>query len=187
MQVLERIGRMLRADAHGVIDQIEEKRLLLKQHLREAEIEIAHKRGTLDGLDEERLRIFDQGRRLEAEVARLDEDIEIARKGDDPDLSRFAVRRWLPKRDALRQLQAHARQLDERRARLSAKLESQEAELAALRPRVRAAMTRPSRDCDPPLQEPSVTDEEVELELLRRLEHAADVDSESAADGGASR
>ena len=47
MQVFERIGTMLRADAHGVMDQLEERSLVLRQHLREAEIEVAHKRAKL--------------------------------------------------------------------------------------------------------------------------------------------
>jgi phage shock protein A len=160
------------------MDQLEERSLLLKQHLREAEIEVAHKRGSLDALDDERRGLADEGRRLEAEVSRLDEDVEIARSGDDPSLARFAIRRWLPQRNALRELFDQAQQLDQRRARLADKLECQEVDLAALRLRVRCALARPSPE---PLTEPAecvVTDEEVELELARRRERPADVAAE---------
>ncbi len=175
MRVFERIGRMLRADAHGVMDQLEERSLLLKQHLREAEIEVARKRGSLDALDDERRLMADQGRRLEAEVSRLDEDVEIARSGDDPSLARFAIRRWLPQSNALRELFERARQLDQQRARLADKLESQEVDLAALRLRVRSALARPSPE--PVTQRPEyvVTDEEVDLELARRRERQVGV------------
>ncbi len=171
MRVFDRMGRMLRADAHGLMDRIEERPLLLKQHLREAELELDRKRARLEGIEAEAARVAEERRRLEAEVARLDEDVEIARSGDDPELARFAIRRWLPRRDALRDLVAVADRLERRRAHLGDQLARQEAELAALRPRIRAALTRPipsETPCPPP--PPPVSEEEVELELIRRRE-----------------
>jgi phage shock protein A len=173
MRVFERIGRIVRADAHGMMDQLEERSLLLKQHLREAELEVVQKRAKLDAIDEECRRHKADGQRLEVHVASLDEDVELALSGDDPELARFAVRRLLPKREALRALFARAVQLEERRSRLQAQLEVQEAQLAELRPRVRAALARPDPE---PMEfggEPAITDEEVDLELLRRHEVAS--------------
>ncbi len=178
MRVFERIGRMLRADAHGVMDQLEERSLLLKQHLREAEIEVARKRGSLDALDEESRLMADEGRRLEAEVSRLDEDVEIARAADDPSLARFAVRRWLPRSHALQELFDQAQQLDQRRARLADRLECQEVDLAALRIRVRSALARPGPEPVTRCPQSVVTDEEVELELVRRRERLVGVEAE---------
>jgi phage shock protein A len=48
MRILDRMGLMIRADAHGVMDQLEERSLLLKQHLREAELELDRKRARLE-------------------------------------------------------------------------------------------------------------------------------------------
>ena len=168
MKVFERFGRMLRADAHGVIDQLEERSLLLKQHLRDAEVELAHKRTRLEALEEERQRVTQDAERLEARVRALDEDVELALAGDDPDLARFAVRRLLPKREALRELFARAKQLDEQRVRLEERLREQEAQLAELRPRVRAEFARVVRDPQLCLADAEASDDEVELELLRR-------------------
>jgi phage shock protein A len=176
MRVFERIGRMVRADAHGMMDQLEERSLVLKQHLREAELEVAQKRASLEALDDERRRVKEEGQRLEAQVSALDEDVELAMAGDDPELARFAVKRWLPQREALTELCARAARLDERRARLFERLEVQEVQLADLRPRVRAALARPDADaCDLACPE-VVTEEEVDLELLRRA-GAGGVDS----------
>ncbi len=173
MRVFERIGRIVRADAHGMMDQLEERSLLLKQHLREAELEVVQKRAKLDAIDEEWRRHKTDGQRLEVHVATLDEDVELALSGDDPELARFAVRRLLPKREALRALFAGAVQLEERRSRLQVQLEVQEAQLAELRPRVRAALARPDPEPIEFGQEPAITDEEVDLELLRRHEVAS--------------
>ena len=168
MRVFERVGRMMRADAHGMMDQLEERSLLLKQHLREAELEVGQKRARLEALDEELRRLGEDGQRLEVQVAKLDEDVELALGGEDPELARFAVRRLLPKRDALRELFARAAQLEERRTRLEESLETQEVQLAELRTRVRVALSRPQSECSVVDNETFATNEEVELELLRR-------------------
>ena len=173
MRVFERIGRIVRADAHGMMDQLEERSLLLKQHLREAELEVAQKRTKLDANEEERRRLAEDGQRLEIQVAALDEDVELAMGGDNPELARFAVRRLLPKREALQTLFARAAQLDERRTRLQSRLEEQEAQLAELRPGVRAALARPDPEPIEWAGESVVTDEEIDLELLRRRDVAA--------------
>jgi phage shock protein A len=173
MRVFERIGRIVRADAHGMMDQLEERSLLLKQHLREAELEVAQKRTKLDAIEEERRRLSEDGQRLEIQVAALDEDVELAMGGDNPELARFAVRRLLPKKEALQTLFARAAQLDERRTRLQSRLEEQEAQLAELRPRVRAALARPDPEPIEWAGESVVTDEEIDLELLRRRDVAA--------------
>lgn len=177
MRVFERIGRIVRADAHGMMDQLEERSLLLKQHLREAELEVAQKRAKLDAIDEERRRLSEEGQRLEARVAALDEDVELAMKGEDADLARFAVRRLLPKREALHALCARAAQFDERRTRLQTRLESQEAQLAELRTRVRAALARPDPQPIEWGEESVVTDEEIDLELLRRRDERHHVET----------
>jgi phage shock protein A len=183
MRVFERIGRIVRADAHGMMDQLEERSLLLKQHLREAELEVTQKRAKLEAIEEERRRLSEDGQRLEVQVAALDEDVELAMGGDDAELARFAVRRLLPKREALRALFARAAQLDERRTRLQSRLEEQEAQLVELRPRVRAALDRPDPEPVEWTGDSVVTDEEIELELLRRHDHRNDRREDAARTG----
>jgi phage shock protein A len=151
-----------------MMDQLEERSLLLKQHLREAELEVARKRAELESMDEERRLAKEEGQRLEEQVARLDQDVELALGGDDPELARFAVRRLLPKREALRSLFTRAAQLEERRARLAEKLEAQDGQLLELRDRVRAALARPLSESVAFDEAASVSEEEIELELLRR-------------------
>ena len=53
MRLATRIGRLVRSDAHGILDQLEERSLLLKQHLRDAEIALDHKRARIDVLEDE--------------------------------------------------------------------------------------------------------------------------------------
>ena len=170
LRLLERLKTQLTADAHGVMDGLEERGLLLKQHLREAELELLQKRGRVEALGREEERLVAQLERLDGRLAALDEDIELALAGAKQDHSRFSVRKLLPVR---REREASASALGEVRAargQLAECLETQEQELEALRTRARSELARASAqertDAEPPA--PLVADEEVELELLRR-------------------
>ena len=168
MKFLDRLNLLVKADAHGVLEQLEERTLLAKQHLREAELELDRKRAQLDASAEESRRLATEAERLDAEIASLDEDVELALGGDRDELARFSARKLLPKRRAVETARQRIAELDAERARLCEALTVQEAQLEELRTRVRSriAASRVEHDgvlarCAP------ATDEEVEIELLR--------------------
>ena len=170
MKFLDRLSLLIRADAHGVLEQLEERSLLAKQHLREAELELTRKRARVEALEEESRRLADEAERLDREIATLDEDVELALAGGKDELARFSVRRLLPKRRAVAELRERVAEIDEQRSQILARLESQEVELEELRRRVRARLAAERADETGRLREAELpaADEEVELELLRR-------------------
>jgi phage shock protein A len=163
------MGMLLKADAHGVMDQLEERSLLIKQNLREAELELDRKRAQVETMDEEARRISDALRAGRAQIEALDRDVELALAEGKEELARFAVRRLLPRQQSVRAFEARLVELDEERARLRETLEQQESQLADLkaRARVRIAEER-SADASASYDEGAVAEEEIELELLRR-------------------
>ena len=173
MRLFERFSMLIKADAHGVMDSLEERSLLLKQHLREVELALAQKCARADALEEERAQLEQQAARLRSQLAALDEDVELALAAEKEELARFAVRQLIPKRQAFAVLEERIAQLAERSAELAEALPGQKRELDELRSRVRvqlgAVQQRESAPCAPG---PAVADEEVELELLRRREAA---------------
>ena len=98
LKLFDRIATLAKADAHGVIESLEERSLLLKQHLREAEIELNRKRARLETVREEEKRLGEAIQRRDEEIRSLDEDIALARAGGKDELARFAIRRLLPRR-----------------------------------------------------------------------------------------
>src|SRR5574337_1066397 len=99
IRLFERITTLLKADAHGVVESLEDRALLLKQYLREAEIDLNRKRARLDAVREEEKRLQDVLVRHEAEIRSLDEDVTRALTGGKDDLARFAIRRLIPLRN----------------------------------------------------------------------------------------
>jgi phage shock protein A len=170
MRFIDRLMVLVRADAHAALEQLEERSLLAKQHLREAELELTRKRARGEALDEEVRRLGEQAVRLEEECATLDADVELALAGGREELARFSLRRLLPKRRAAEEVRRRSVEIGERRTRLARKLEEQEAQFAELRRSVRARLAaadeEQARGSGSTEAEAAV--EEVELELLRR-------------------
>jgi phage shock protein A len=168
MQFVQRVQRLVRADAHGMLESLEDRALLLKQHLREAELALQHKRWRLEVLGDEERTLREDVARLEEEVVGLDADMHLALAKDREELARFAIRKIIPRRREITTLGARIAEIVEERERMAARLEKQEAEFDALRGRARAHLAAQDRDdgpCDPLAE--AVADEEIELELLR--------------------
>jgi len=172
MSFLDRLRTLLRADAHGVVDALEDQALLLRQHLRDAAAELDRKRALLSGLDAEERDLEAERRRLAGEVRALDEDVALALATGREDLARFTLKRLLPQRRRDRRLETRLAELRRERDELRPVLAEQEAAYAELERRVRGHLARLDQEAagGSPLlfDDPVVTDEEVEIELLRR-------------------
>ena len=176
MRFVQRVQRLVRADAHGVIESLEDHALLLKQHLREAEFELQHKRARREVLSDEERTLRDDVTRLEEEVGSLDADMHLALATEREELARFAIRKIIPRRREITTLGARIAEIVEERERLAERLETQEAEFEALRRRARTHLASQARDDRPgdPLAD-LVADEEIEIELLRWRQAAGGV------------
>jgi phage shock protein A len=182
MRLFDRLTRLVKADAHGLLDALEERSLLARQELREAELDLLRKRAHVRALAEAEERSREEHARLTDSAAALDAEAALAVASGRDDLARFALRRVLAERRRLALVDAQRADLGQARERLAALLEEQERAFEALRTRVRARLARERvagqeacadgarGDVDPA---EIVTDEEVELELLRRRAGAA--------------
>ncbi len=167
IKLFDRIATLLKADAHGVIESLEERSLLLKQYVREAEIELNQKRARLETVRDEEKRLREMLAQHEDEIRSLDEDIALALAGHKDDLARFAIRRLIPRRNEAKALRMEIEQRSAEAQALAERLAAQEAQFEALCNRVRTEPAHTSVGLPWPC-EAVVADEEVEIELLRR-------------------
>jgi phage shock protein A len=176
MRLFDRIATLLKADAHGVIESLEERSLLLKQYVREAEIELNQKSARLYAMREDEKRLREALKHCADDVRALDEDIALALSGGKDDLARFAIRRLIPRRNEAAALRAQIEHHEAEIQALAERLAAQQAQFDSLRVRVRAELARnhASSGSPPWSYEAAVADEEVELELLRRRQGAED-------------
>jgi phage shock protein A len=170
----QRLARLIRADAHGIVESLEDRALLLKQHLREAELELQRKRARIATIDEEAQQLAEAAARIDRAAAKLDEDARLALDAGREDLARFALRKLLPLRREADAARERIAAIAAARERLAPKLALQEQEFEGLQRRIReqlAADARSEPGFGTPLA-PEAAEEEVEMELLRRLQTA---------------
>ena len=169
MGFLTRLATLARADAHGVVDALEDKALMLRQHVREAAAEVDRKRCRLEALAAEDKDLRADADRLGERCAALDEDVELALAGDKEDLARYAAAKLLPLRHGAARIEQRLEELAGERSQLETQLAEQQAELERLEQRVRGYLARRGKEGGgAAFTDLVVTDEDVELELLRR-------------------
>ncbi|MFP4030707.1 MAG: PspA/IM30 family protein, partial [Desulfococcaceae bacterium] len=88
-----RLVRLWKADLHGVMDQLEDRELLLNQHLREMETALDAREAAVRRLERDRESVVEARNRRETEIASLETDIEAALDQERDDIARFLIRR----------------------------------------------------------------------------------------------
>jgi len=185
MRLLDRIAVLIKADAHGVVESIEDRRLLAKQYLREAELALDSKRELIADITERQRRLMLEAKRIGELTARLDADVELAVSGGQQDLARAAIRKLLPLREAERRSSERLVTLKDEAAGASERLAAQEQQFEILKARLCAELaqletTTPGEDG---FRNPVVTEDDVELELLRRQRGACSHDGQAIQKG----
>jgi phage shock protein A len=171
MSLFTRWSTLMRADAHGVVDALEDKALVLRQHLRDAAAELDRKRCRVEALDAEGRELEKEAGRIARRIESLDRDVAMALAGDQEDLARYAIKKLLPLRHGADEVERRRAEAAEERAELGERLAEQEAEYQLLESRVQGHLARLEREREGGRAfglELVVTDEDVELELLRR-------------------
>ena len=170
MTLINRMARLFRADAHALMDRLEEPEVLLAGALRD--MEAAHAATAREvGVVRDRLaRTQNQMQTLEEQIEAAGEELEICLDAAEEDLARTVIRRRLhleKQQHARQQVLADGRtQLNE----LEASLKREAEQIAALREK--QALLAPDED-DAPVEITPADADQVEVILLREKRRRA--------------
>jgi phage shock protein A len=95
MALITRISRLLRADFHAVLDQIEEPALLLRQAIREMEGDLAAREQRIRIATHEQGELRARKHELSQSLTELDEEVDLSFTSGKTDLARNLIRRKL--------------------------------------------------------------------------------------------
>jgi phage shock protein A len=180
MGILSRAVRLCKADLHGVMDQMEDKDLLLRQHLREMQAAMAGRQARIDQL-QETLRAGQRDRAIhEKQLRALEDDLDAAVARDRDDIARMLIRKMLPLRKGLESMARRLNEVAERLAEEQDRLGVQRLAYDDTRHRVAAARQRfrcsegqtDLASLEAGLHQAGASEEEIEWELLQRKEAA---------------
>jgi phage shock protein A len=178
MGILTRILTLWKADLHGVMDQIEDKPLLLKQYLREMDETLRGKEAYLEQLRQTARQLQREADLRMQELERTDSDLDLALRKEKDEIARMLIRKRRAQHALRDQLLQQIETIADESRHVSEKLQQQRLQYDQLKIKAAAACRqaeRMDRDaagstcasepiCAPP------SEEEIELELIQRKE-----------------
>ena len=178
MGIMTRFMRLCKADIHGVMDQLEDKGLLLKQYLRDMEEELATKEASFKKMVAFREQAQRDYEKYTHECAKLDQDIEAAIEKDKDDIARLLIKKLKPQDYHRNELGRHIQTLGKEISQISESVEEQRLQYQQLQIRAKEYFHRVEREKwekttatkIPSTATVEPSEEDVELELLKRKE-----------------
>jgi len=178
MGILTRIMRLCKADLHGVMDQLEDKELLLKQYLREMETSLQEKENQLNQISKREESIRRDLELRGEEIDGLEKDLVLSLRKDKDDIAKLIIRKQRGQKAMCNQLRQHLRSLEEDQQRMGRLLGEQRLQYDGLKVKAAAFYSREQQHTFDAAHAilgntgpcPLTDEKEIELELLRRKE-----------------
>ena len=178
MGIATRIVKIFKADIHGVMDQLEDQGLLLKQYLRDMEEALHQKEARLAKKMALRNQTQKEYDKYHQQYRALDHDLTVAVEKGKDDIARMLIRKTKPLESLCSELAGQMATLDEEISRFNKYLEQQRLQYEQLKIRSAEYFHRTEmqvRDKDileivPNSIPGEMSEDEIELELLKRKE-----------------
>jgi len=178
MGMLTRVVRIFKADVHGVMDQLENRELLLKQHLRDMAESLNLQEVKLNKMLASRKQAQQEHDKYRQQSQTLEQDLAVAIHKDRDDIARMLIRKIKPLDSLREEIADGIRNLDEEILYCRERLDRQRLQYDRLKHRSleffhKTSMSGWQKDLsqivpDGKFGDPS--EQEVELELLKRKE-----------------
>jgi phage shock protein A len=176
MAIIARIVKIFKADIHGVMDQLEDRGLLLKQHLRDMEEALNQKQAKFRKMTA----LHNQGQKnlagYKQQWEALDHDLTVAVRKNKDDIARMLIRKMKPLENLSDELTCHLKTLDEEMQEFNSRLQQQRLRYEQLKYRTteylqKTQMQQWEKEMIAPVSDDgyaALADQEIELELLKR-------------------
>ena len=178
MGIFRRVVRIFKADVHGVMDQLEDQGLLLKQHLRDMAEALNRKKYHLDRLSAALKQSQQEYDRHRQQSKTLEQDLAVAIQKNRDDIARMLIRKIKPLDSLQAEIAERIKQLDEEYSHSRNQLDQQRLRYARLKHRsvdffhkapIRELRRNPAQIENTGNYE-EWTEEEIELELIKHKE-----------------
>jgi phage shock protein A len=178
MGILTRVVRIFKADVHGVMDQLEDRELLLKQHLRDMAQALNLREVKLNKLLASRKQAQQEHDKYQQQSQALEQDLAVAIHKNKDDIARMLIRKIKPLDSLREEIAERIKNLDEEISYCRDHLDQQRLQYDRLKHRSidffhKTPMSEWYKDRSeivPDDQFGELTEQEIELELLKRKE-----------------
>ena len=178
MGILTRFVRIFKADVHGVMDQLEYRHLLLKQHLRDMAEALSLKEIKLNAMLASRKQAQQDQDKYRRQSQALEQDLAVAIHKNKDDIARMLIRKIKALDNLADEIAERIRSLDDEISACRDELDQQRVQYERLKHRSieffhRTPLSRGRQELSeivPGGNFGELSESEIELELLKRKE-----------------
>jgi phage shock protein A len=178
MGIATRVLKICKADIHGMMDQLEDKGLLLKQYLRDMKEALEHKEARLKKLNVSLSQARRERDNYNQEIEKLEQDLETAIKKAKDTISRLLIRKIKSLTRLRDDIDRYVHALDQQMGQFKDCIDQQRIQYAQLKirateyfhPTDQKEWEKTQPTFPPGRTYPAPSDEEIELELIQRKE-----------------
>jgi phage shock protein A len=178
MGIMTRLLRIFKADIHGVMDQLEDRSLLLKQYLRDMEEALEQKDSRLGRVVAARNQAQQASEKYRLEIEKLEQDLAVAIKKEKDEIARLLIKKIIPLTKIRDGVRHHLDNLDQEIDGIKECIDQQRMQYEHLKHQSRQFFHKAEQDAwqksdpiiDPNNISEALSDEEIEIELLQRKE-----------------
>ena len=172
MALITRVSRLFQADFHAVLDRIEEPEAILRQAVREMEEELARDEHRSTMLRQEQRQLVTRATGLEQSLQDIEEELGACFTAGNDDLARVSIRRRLETQRLMRNLSGKREEIDETLDTLTIRIRENRSRLESMRQKAELLAGESTRSPENwNIPEVTISDEEVEVALLREKQH----------------
>ena len=180
MTVMTRIIQLWKADFNGFMDGLEDRSLLIKQHIREMEEELDRKKLIAEELEQKKGRLVQELNNCHLELKDLEKDLKVGILKRKDDIARMLIRKITLINRQIKNLEQYHMALEQQAQTHLEKLEEQQAQYNQLKLKAKEYLKKEKRGRNVSFQNKPVccmtdaehepSSEEIELELLKYKE-----------------
>jgi len=178
MGIATRVLKIFKADIHGMMDQLEDKSLLLKQYLRDMKVALEYKEARLKKLNISRSQALRERDNYNQEIEKLEQNLALSIKRATDNISRLLIRKLKSLTRLRDDIERHVYALDQQIGQFKDCIDQQRIQYEQLKVRAteyfyqadRKEWEKTEPSFTPGNISPELSDEEIELELIQRKE-----------------
>lgn len=176
MSILNRISRLFKADLHGILDNLEEPEMILKQAIRDMQQEIDRDETTLSTLKRQQDRLHQKRQQQSQWVTELQQQLKFCLDEDNETLAKSVIRKKLQAELSVKELSRQLKNVAETMDKKTSETEERQEKLQAVRDKL-DLFSEPRHDENIVTNETGMTVSQDDVELAYLYEKQRHVQS----------
>ena len=168
MNILTRISRLFKADIHGILDNLEEPEIILKQAIREMQNEIDKATASVSIMTREQEYLQQKQKNLSDHIQNLQQQLHFSLSENNETLSKSVIRKKLQAELSLKELSRQLNFINEEKNLITTETDERKEKLQLIRDKlVLFSEQTELNEASPAIDlETSITQDDIELAFL---------------------